>query len=206
MGKDAGGDSASPYGTRSRNRNGSSRPNYAEDKDIDADVYDYYQDKKDGDSKKSSRQASAAANGDAPPRGGAISRKAGTDDTRGVQSQNGPKDQNSSGSNAATPTAQTPTVSQPSRKRKAAAQSAGSTGQVASASTSSKKAGTTAAAAAAAAAASSTGISWPETNMLTFENCKARPDRRRMVADDGTVLEPNGNAREVHRKLNHRTG
>ncbi|KAF5615395.1 uncharacterized protein FTJAE_13380 [Fusarium tjaetaba] len=36
-----------PYGTRSRNRTGTSRINYAEDRDIDGDVYDYYHDKKD---------------------------------------------------------------------------------------------------------------------------------------------------------------
>src|SRR4051812_47392136 len=33
--KDGAGGTASPYGTRSRNRNGGARPNYAEDKDID---------------------------------------------------------------------------------------------------------------------------------------------------------------------------
>jgi hypothetical protein len=28
--------------------------------------------------------------------------------------------------------------------------------------------------------------------LLTFESCKARPQNGRMVADDGTVLEANG--------------
>ncbi|KAK7421968.1 putative PHD type zinc finger protein with BAH domain-containing protein [Neonectria punicea] len=198
LAKDAGGDTASPYGTRSRNRNGSSRPNYAEDRDIEADVYDYYQDKKDGDSKKPSRQASAAANANGEvPRPGANSRKTGTDDTRGAPPQTNSKDQNSAASNTASPTAQPPSVSQPSRKRKAAAQSAGPNSQVASTSSSSRRTGTSTGAAAATststtvAATPPTGISWPETNMLTFEDSEAHPVDGRMVADDGTVLEPN---------------
>ena len=183
--KDAGTDTASPYGTRSRNRTGTSRPNYAEDKDIDTDVYDYYHDKKDHDSKKSSRQASAAANGDAPPRGGANSRKAGTDEAKAGQSANASKEQQTGASSNASTTTHSTGPSQPTRKRKAANQSAGSTGQGASANGSSKKATT--------ASGPTTGISWPETNMLTFDDCKARPVDGRMVADDGTVLEANGN-------------
>ncbi|CAM1506526.1 Fc.00g061670.m01.CDS01 [Cosmosporella sp. VM-42] len=194
MAKDAGVDSGASYGTRSRRREGASRPNYAEDKDIEMDLYDYYHDKKNGDSKKSLRQASTAATGDATAtRGSANSRKAGTgtDDTKVGQVQSGSKEQNSGGSIAASTTTQ-PTIvsqpsqpSQPSRKRKVAAQSAGSTGQAASANSSTKKNGTI------AVQHQQTGILWPDTNMLTFENCNARPDNRRMVADDGTVLEPN---------------
>ncbi|KAM5351653.1 hypothetical protein ACJ41O_004376 [Fusarium nematophilum] len=179
--KEAGTDTASPYGTRSRNRAGTSRPNYAEDKDIDTDVYDYYHDKKDTESKKSSRQASAAANGDTP-RGGANSRKAGTDEAKAGQTGNGSKEQQSGGSSTASTMTQQTGALQPTRKRKATAQSGGSTSQVASANGSSKK---------ATASGPPAGISWPETNMLTFDNCKARPVDGRMVADDGTVLEPN---------------
>ncbi|KAM0559725.1 hypothetical protein ACHAPJ_004249 [Fusarium lateritium] len=179
--KDAGADTASPYGTRSRNRNGSSRINYAEDKDIDADVYDYYHDKKDGDSKKTSRQSSAAVNSDAP-RGGASSRKAGTDEAKAAQPANPPKEQQSGGSSNASTTTQPPVASQPTRKRKVATQSAGSTNQATSTNNSSKK---------TSATGPPAGISWPETNMLTFDDCKGRPVDGRMVADDGTALEPN---------------
>ncbi|KAF7559767.1 hypothetical protein G7046_g4367 [Stylonectria norvegica] len=201
MVKDDGGDSAPGYGTRSRNRHGNSRPNYAEDKDIEMDQYDFYHEKKDGDTKKSSRQASAAANANANgdvTRGGANPRKAGTDDTKVGLPQNGSKEQHSGGSTTAPPTTTTMTaaatstavvatqpsgVSQPSRKRKAAAQSSGPTAPTASSNALTRKAGT--------AAAQELGISWPDTNMLTFDNCNARPDNRRLVADDGTVLEPN---------------
>ncbi|KAF4983016.1 hypothetical protein FZEAL_1488, partial [Fusarium zealandicum] len=192
--KDIGMDAASGYGTRSRNRTGSSRPNYAEDKDIDADVYDYYHlGKKDHESKKSSRQASAAANGDVP-RGGANSRKAGTDEAKAAQPANIPKEQQPGGSSSAPTTTQPAIASQPSRKRKAVAQPAGSTSQATSANSLSKK---------PSVSGPPTGISWPETNMLTFDDCKARPVDGQMVADDGTVLEPNGNMApfEAHRKL-----
>ncbi|KLU82064.1 hypothetical protein MAPG_01143 [Magnaporthiopsis poae ATCC 64411] len=53
--KDAAGSTASPYGTRSRNRNGSSRPNYAEDKDIDMEIFELYPGRADDDAKKASR-------------------------------------------------------------------------------------------------------------------------------------------------------
>lgn len=222
MAKDAG-DTASPYGTRSRNRNGSSRPNYAEDRDIDADLYDFYHEKKEGaDSKKSSRQASAAAsvaaaaNGDTPK--AANSRKAGTDESRGGQSQNGTKDGHAAGASAAPTSTQHSGTSGSSRKRKAGGHSGGSSGQAAASNGSSKKkaAAEAAAASAAASASASTtataaatptasgtpaGISWPDTNMLTFEKCRSRPVDGAMLADDGTVLRPNGNARPVHREL-----
>ncbi|RFN46671.1 lid2 complex component snt2 [Fusarium flagelliforme] len=181
--KDASVDAAAGYGTRSRNRNGTSRVNYAEDRDIDTDVYDYYQDKKDGDSKKTSRQSSAAVNSDAP-RASASSRKAGTDESKATQSANASKEQQSGGSNSASTTTQSAAVSQPTRKRKVAGNSAGSTNQATSTTTSSttKKATNLGTAA---------GISWPDTNMLTFEKCKGRPVNGQMVADDGTVLGPN---------------
>ncbi|RGP81534.1 lid2 complex component snt2 [Fusarium longipes] len=180
--KDASADAASGYGTRSRNRNGTSRINYAEDRDIDADVYDYYHDKKDGDSKKTSRQSSAAVNSDAP-RGGASSRKAVIDEAKAAQSANAPKEQQSGGSNNASTSTQPPAASQPTRKRKVAGNSAGPTNQATSTTSSTTKKVTNSGTAA--------GISWPETNMLTFENCKGQPVDGQMVADDGTVLEPN---------------
>ncbi|KAI9166974.1 E3 ubiquitin-protein ligase SNT2 [Paramyrothecium foliicola] len=176
--KDAGLDSGTPYGTRSRNRTGNPRPNYAEDKDIDTDVYDYYHDKKDSEPKKTSRQSGATSGGDAA-RGSTSTRKPVPDDAKsGPPSQNGSKEQNAGGgaTNASQATQAASGAVQPSRKRKAAAQQAG--GGTAS----TKKTGN---------AAQNTGTAWPESNMLTFDNCKARPENGRMVADDGTVLEPN---------------
>ncbi|RKL03076.1 hypothetical protein BFJ68_g11691 [Fusarium oxysporum] len=179
--KEAGADSAFPYGTRSRNRTGTSRINYAEDRDIDGDVYDYYHDKKDSDSKKTSRQSSAAVNGDAP-RGGASSRKAGTDEPKAAQVANTPKEQQSGSSNNVPTTTQQPAASQPARKRKVVGNPAGSTNPATSVNNSTKK---------TASSGTPSRIPWPETNMLTFDNCKSRPVNGKMVADDGTALEPN---------------
>ncbi len=170
---------AAGYGTRSRNRSGTSRPNYAEDKDIEMDVYDYY-DKKDADGAKKSSRFNAASSDSAPRGSAAAARKAAAaDDSKAAPSQNGARDHNSNGTTNAQPS-QTSAV-QPSRKRKAAVAAA----QLAPSAASNKRAGTS--------TPQSSVTTWPETNMLTFENCKARPQNGRMVADDGTVLEANGN-------------
>lgn len=169
------GDGAASYGTRSRNRTGNSRPNYAEDKDIEMDNYEYY-DKKDGDTtKKSSRLA--AANGDSARSGS--QRKAASDDPDAGAAQNGNKDTGSLASSNPQG-GQNLAASAASRKRKAAAAgqqpTATSTG-------SQRRTGNS---------TPSSTTNWPESNMLTFENCKGRPHKGQMIADDGTVLEPNG--------------
>jgi hypothetical protein len=143
------------------------------------DVYDYYHDKKEAEPKKTSRQSGATGAGDSA-RGTASTRKSVPDDAKsGPPSQNGSKDQNVSGgaTNASQATQAASGAVQPSRKRKAAGQQTGA------AAASAKKAGN---------GAQNAGAAWPESNMLTFDNCKARPENGRMVADDGTVLEPNG--------------
>lgn len=167
---------AAGYGTRSRNRSGNNRPNYAEDKDIEMDVYDYY-DKKDADGAKKSSRLAAGQN-DAAPRSAAAARKAAAlaDDTNPAPSQGA----NANGTTNAQ--ASQASAAQPSRKRKAAA-AAAAQNSLTTAST--RRGGTS--------TPQSSTTSWPETNMLTFENCKSRPQNGRMVADDGTVLEANGN-------------
>ncbi|EGZ74189.1 BAH-domain-containing protein, partial [Neurospora tetrasperma FGSC 2509] len=54
---------ANPYGTRSRNRTGNSRINYAEDRDLDMDIFELYPDRREGGEAKkgSSKQAAASA-------------------------------------------------------------------------------------------------------------------------------------------------
>ncbi|KID99991.1 Bromo adjacent protein, partial [Metarhizium majus ARSEF 297] len=174
--KDSGADMAAGYGTRSRNRGGNARINYAEDKDIDMDVYDYY-DKKDQDvPKKSSRKSDVAANGDGAARA-VGSRRAAAEEARavGASNQNGSKSSTPSGvgvgvGGGASQGAPTSGAAQGSRKRKATAVSTRKAGQM----------------------GQLEGTPMPETNMLTFENCNHRPDANGcMVADDGTVLEPN---------------
>jgi len=187
---------AAPYGTRSRNRTGNARINYAEDKDIEMDNYDYYHSKTnpDGSGKKPSRQSTAAANGDGPLRGSG-SRKLGLDDGKSAgSSQNGSREQSSSNggggggggsSTAASQPAQASVALQPSsRKRKATTtQSATASSMSSPAVMSTKRIGN---------AMQVTGPPLRETNLMTFEHSNARPENGRMKADDGTVLEPNG--------------
>lgn len=207
--KDAGLDGATPYGTRSRNRGGNARPNYAEDKDIEMDNYDYY-DKNQGDApKKSSRLAiagttsssttSSANGGETSGRAAASGRKPltgsapGSDDARSTASQanaaTGVNGHASGGASASSGTL--------SRKRKAAngpAQGTAASVAAASAAAGAATTGTqvTRRTASSGAAQNSSSAVWPDTNMLSFANCKARPHKGRMVADDGTVLEANG--------------
>lgn len=173
---------AAGYGTRSRNRTGSSRPNYAEDKDYDVEMYDYDHDKAHGESKKSARQVNAANAGESA-RGTPGSRKASGDDARSGPSQNGSKEQTPAGGTGTPHGAQTSSsATHPSRKRKAATAAQQANSNAASVST--RRAGTT--------AQNSAASSWPETNILTFTNSRARPQNGQLVADDGTVLEANG--------------
>ncbi|KAG4220178.1 hypothetical protein PC116_g31343 [Phytophthora cactorum] len=189
----------SPYGTRSRNR-GQARPNYAEDKDVDVDMYDAFVDKKDEESKKSSRHVGAATNGtsDAPKGANSTSRKgAALED--GKASSNGShtttKDSHST-NNATTNGSSTTTSSSTtsSKKRKAPAQSVanhahsnGGTPAPAGSNTT-KRGGTNA----TAVTTTHNTTGYKPTNMLYFEKSGAIPKDGKMVADDGTVLEANG--------------
>lgn len=203
MDKDAGLDaSAAPYGTRSRNRAGNPRPNYAEDKDFDTEMYDYVQ----GDQQKKSSRQSAGA-GQEPARG-ASSRKSLGDEVKVASQANGTKEQGVNGSAAANSSsqsasnaAQTSSAASSSRKRKAATQQNGSSG-TGSTSNSSNNNGSsgiiTLSTRRAGAGGSQNAATTPaapairQTNMMTFSDSNARPQNGRLVADDGTVLEANG--------------
>lgn len=191
--KETGSGTASPYGTRSRNRTGASRPNYAEDKDLDAEMFE--PDRRDDDSKKATRQAGSAnaSQGAAPaprPNNGSSTRKPlPTESTHHAAN----KEQTATSTGNSTPAfAATPTPSnQPSRKRKAATSSQAST-PVASHVQQVSSNGTTTTTQRRPAAISHNGLGYSETNLLTFENCAGRPKDGKMIADDGTVLEVNG--------------
>ncbi|KAJ9142145.1 E3 ubiquitin-protein ligase SNT2 [Pleurostoma richardsiae] len=190
--KDAAASTASPYGTRSRNRTGTSRPNYAEDKDMDMDLFDSYPEKKEDDLKRSSRQAhpSSHASEDAPRQSNASSRKQpAADDAKRSASHNGTKEHHASSTAASTPTAQSVTSSHTTKKRKAASRASPVNGQSqgGSATPSSSLQG-----ALRRSGANSLGSGgYRETNLMTFENSGARTKNNKMFADDGTVLEVN---------------
>ncbi|XWW92097.1 hypothetical protein V2A60_000019 [Cordyceps javanica] len=209
--KDVGADGAAPYGTRSRNRNGNARPNYAEDKDIEMDNYDFY-DKTQGEApKKSSRLAtststststSTTASSSAATNGGETSGRVaaggrkpltgsapGSDDSKTAASQShGAAGSNGHASGGASASSSVVV----SRKRKAVNGSAAQAATAAASTTTSTASGQSARRAVSSSTAQSTPAAiWPDTNMLTFENCKARPQNGRLVADDGTVLQAN---------------
>ncbi|EJT78592.1 hypothetical protein GGTG_03691 [Gaeumannomyces tritici R3-111a-1] len=211
--KDAAGSTASPYGTRSRNRNGSSRPNYAEDKDIDMEIFELYPGRADDDAKKPPRPvasttpsnngmpatstaatapaaSAAAAVNDAPPRApGGSSRKPLPSDSK--HSQNGAKDQSSNSHLTASAAAAAAPAQSSSKKRKAASQASQSSHAVAADSPSTavviKRSGN--ASNAPSSAAASQG--YATTNLLTFEACGNTPKDGKMIADDGTELAVN---------------
>ncbi|KAK1976972.1 hypothetical protein LZ30DRAFT_602358 [Colletotrichum cereale] len=191
--KDAGIEAANPYGTRSRNRNGSSRPNYAEDKDLDVDMYDYAPEKRDQESKKSARHSNVSATS-APEgaRANGSARKAlPSDDTKPAPPQNGAKDVQPANPTPATQAPASANSTQPSKKRKAASHAATATSQAqVTATTSSPGVGTGASRKTASGPYAS---SYAETNMLSFESSRAVPRDGKLVADDGTVLAPNDN-------------
>ncbi|KAK3394699.1 hypothetical protein B0H63DRAFT_517801 [Podospora didyma] len=229
-------DTASPYGTRSRNRT-SLRPNYAEDKDIDVDIFELYPERREDDPKKIATRhaasssaavalspqaaATAAANSSssstassassatvsaAPPSlrptNGSARKPLPSDDSKFNASQGSAKEHHHShnpssaassvnGGNGPAPVTDGRGKGKKRKAEAAAAQTAsGSQTPQASHATStavSKRHGT----GTSSQHAGNNG-GYGETNLLTFENSKARLRKDgKMVADDGTVLEVN---------------
>lgn len=200
--KDAAGTGPSPYGTRSRNRTGRARPNYAEDKDFDMDFENYPDRKDDPDAKKSTRQSNGPTIPSEVPRTAVPSTRKPLPNGDGAKQAAAAKDQPQQNGQTGAPapssstvapgtntTAATTTTSQASKKRKAGTQSGvGNVNQpqsntahppAASASSLKKSAG-----------GALTG--YAESNMMSFDNCKGRPINDTLVADDGTTLAVNG--------------
>ncbi|KAK1754948.1 hypothetical protein QBC47DRAFT_204962 [Echria macrotheca] len=205
--KEGAGGTASPYGTRSRNRG--ARPNYAEDKDIDMDLFDNYPDRRDDDGRKTvTRQASFSNNATqvAPRSVNGTSRKPLPPDDgkpQNATSQHGSatttsttKDKEHHNHSQATPsgtpgaTANGPTTK--SKKRKAdAAAGGGRETPSASAGANHSTVQRRQANGNHSSSLARGGGGYGETNLLTFESCGARLQNGKMVADDGTVLEVN---------------
>lgn len=222
MAKDGSGDTASPYGTRSRNRNGASRPNYAEDKDLDAD-YDNYRDG--ALAKAVTRQASitnlpsaATQQPPAPPRSGSGSARkplvsSSTDDSK---QPSGSHHQNSTTKDQSAPHAPPPAASSSvatvtivnapskSKKRKADHAPSSSGSQTPLSTGVQRRHGGVASngngashahgqnAGSGGGSGKRAGGGYGESNLLTFEASGALLKNGKMVADDGTVLEVNG--------------
>ncbi|KFY55039.1 hypothetical protein V497_07232 [Pseudogymnoascus sp. VKM F-4516 (FW-969)] len=173
---------AAPYGTRSRNRAGVSRPNYAEDREMDME-FEIQPRVKEDDTRKAARSSDARPGELEPAASGPASRK-----TAGaVPDQNSTAQQISKDHIPGTSTfsANIPAANpaQPSKKRKATTNPASSTPN-----------GNHSTGNASAVTATGKGLisqnsqAYKETFMLSFDNYGARLQSGKLIADDGTVL------------------
>lgn len=185
--KDSDENGAVPYGTRSRNRPGRSRPNYAEDTEMD---FEMTAAPTNGNSSDPPSRTSTAAEGGQTPgvsgkKGSGSAKGNATGGNAGPISKDSPANPNISGAPSVTAATQ-PSAAQPPVKRR-------------------KNAATTNGNHASAAAPSQAGAvakrgnqimvaanSARESNMLTFENTGAVLKDGRMVADDGQTMSING--------------
>ncbi|RDW85014.1 hypothetical protein BP6252_02604 [Coleophoma cylindrospora] len=184
---------AAHYGTRSRNRTGASRPNYAEDKELEFDIEAPAKDKP-GRKGGLAHTTEAPASSESAKTG---SRKSGvtnvTEPDSGANLRSHSKEPipgtssfsakpNAAAAATATSVATPP---QPSKKRKAGVQSAANTNSA------TQSASQTPTAQTPNRGAPLICLGFRETNMLAFENCGARLKNKKLVADCGTVLEVN---------------
>jgi hypothetical protein len=182
---------AAPYGTRSRNRTGASRPNYADDKELDHLIEANGKITKSAPSKAAAPPATVAAV-DLEPADN--ERHSNHPARRGFAAVNA----NGSDLNGNTPIARDPI---PGTSTFAANPSVNGTGP-ASQSKKRKQPGGNATVAAPNVAnslvsrmprSSASARQHQETNMMTFEGCGARlTANKELKADDGTVLAVNG--------------
>ena len=182
--KDIGTGSAAPYGTRSRNRTGTSRPNYAEDKELDTE-FEVTSTVKDNLGRKARATDTNTSEAGKPAN---FNRKGAApegDQLASLQSHYKDPIPGTSTFSANPTAAAVPTQS---KKRKAAAQSTTYQTQQGSSQTTLPVQTVTRRASMAAQVAAG----FRETNMLTFENCAGRLKGKKLVADDGTIFEVNG--------------
>lgn len=187
--KESGAGTASPYGTRSRNRSGGSRPNYAEDREIDVEFE--VQTPAGAEHSQKVRHSDVQANHVSAPvpttrRGPAVH-------SDGISPAHNMSKDSIPGTStfSANPTSTVPT--QPSKKRKAAAQSTNLSIAATHPSSSSNGSLT-------GSQTSTRGTSTPAQNaahlrcssMFSFENCMGCLKDGKLVADDGTVLKVDG--------------
>jgi hypothetical protein len=177
---------AAPYGTRSRNRPGRSRPNYAEDTEMDFEMAatsttGNMSDPPSRDSVVADSGQSSGVNG---KKGLAAAQGNGSWGNSGPNTSDEPATPNISGASAIT-AANQPSTAQPTTKRRknAAAATNGVHQNAAAPTQTAAKRGNQVMVAAHSAR---------ETNMLTFENTGAMLKNGHMEADDGQTVSING--------------
>ncbi|KAF8848164.1 hypothetical protein BDZ45DRAFT_295812 [Acephala macrosclerotiorum] len=181
----AGGTGGAVYGTRSRNRTGASRPNYAEDKEIDMEL-EVAPPANHGNARKT-KAAESAATAEAG-RSIPTSRKGqGAEAEQSIPVQNHYKEPIPGTSTFSANPAATTIPHHAAKKRKTVNQSTTTQHQP---QVPFPNLGThTVTRGASMAVYVNGGIQ--DSNMMTFDNCQGRPTGKTLVADDGTVLEPN---------------
>ena len=193
--------SASPYGTRSRNRTGNPRPNYAEDRELDME-YEWTSGKK-----SQGNSASVVMNnllsGESDKASTGSTRRSSAAATNGFTSSNKaaiPNMQNSSLPGMSTFSAYpdpnlVATPPAPTRKRKAPG-----SGPVASNTTTSMQQ-TSVAGVSRRNAIPPQSSKLRTTNLLTFDGCQGYLKNGKLKADDGTILSVNGEFHSGKRPL-----
>jgi hypothetical protein len=174
---------SSSYGTRSRNRRGGDRPNYAEDVEMDFEMANQAAAPRDVD------MDSLEDDSRSPPVLDSRESPAPSTSKRAAPISNGWNALNKDGSIPGTSTfSANPTGNAPSRKRKAAAIATQNIASTSSSAPTAQPAGTK-----KAAVSAQSPSSIRETNMVSFDNCNTRLNKDgHLVSDDGVVFAPNG--------------
>ena len=183
--KDSDENGAAPYGTRSRNRPGRSRPNYAEDTEMDFEMTaaSTNGNQSDPPSRDSVAAESAQPSGVSGKKGSGPAQGNASWGNSGPNPKDNPANPNISGASSVTATNPSSTAQPTTKRRKNAAATNGTHQTSTAPSQPGAKRGNQVVAAANSAR---------ETNMLTFENTGAMLKNGRMEADDGQTVSING--------------
>jgi len=174
------------YGTRSRNRTGATRINYAEDKELDVD-FEATSGKENG-ARRTNRSSDSNAVADVAPITNNPRRSIAID-SEATNMQNGHKDASPDASSANTGNA----TSQPAtKKRKIAGQQSVASSVASQPQLSSNTTPTPQVPSNKPYSAPQLVPGFRETNMLGFERCGGQLKNNVLVADDGTKLQVNG--------------
>ncbi|KAH6638306.1 hypothetical protein C7974DRAFT_356588 [Boeremia exigua] len=181
-------EAAAPYGTRSRNRPGRSRINYAEDTEMDFEMTAHASTNGNA-SDPPSRNSMAAENGQSSgvsgKKGAGAAQSSAPWGNSGPNPKDTPATLSISGSSATTPAPQATTAQPTSKRRKNATKDA--TNGIQAGATAPSQVAKRAAQVQAPAAAPYTR----ESNMMTFEFSGAFPKDGKLQADDGQTLSVN---------------
>jgi hypothetical protein len=176
---------AVPYGTRSRNRTGTSRPNYAEDKELDAE-FELASSSKDTSGRKAGRAIDNVTDAGRPTSNVRKNPVSEIEHTLTIQSHYKEPIPGTS-TFSANPAATGPPLH--SKKRKATSQPTMFQPQLQNPA---QNLAVPQAVTRRASMAAQVVAGFRDSNMLSFENCAGHLSGKRLVADDGTVLEVNG--------------